>query len=58
MGVTAKLQHILLMAPTRREEGYDESVGISLDSYAVKFKRKHDDFPSLRFLEYVGELGR
>jgi len=46
------------MAPTRREEGYDESVGIHLDSYSVKFKRKHDDFPSLRVLKYVGELGR
>lgn len=58
MRVTAKLQHKLLMAPTRREEGYDESVGIHLDSYSVKFKRKHDDFPSLRVLKYVGELGR
>lgn len=58
LGVTAKLQHKLPMAPTRREERYDGSVGIWLDSYSVKFKRKHDDFPSLRFIEYVGELGR
>lgn len=38
--------------------GCEESAGVTLESYFVKFKEKHDDFLSQNFLEYVDVLGR
>lgn len=41
------------MTHARREEGCEESAGVNLEPYFVKFKRKHDVSPLPNFLEYV-----